>query len=116
MNPNCIERRDSVVALQALQLTNSGMVHELAEQFARRVSDEVGADPVKQVERVYLIALSRLPGDWEKQVGIEALQKLSASWAVTPCGSEDPGHAAGQKALITYCHAIMNSAGFLYVD
>ena len=27
-----------------------------------------------------------------------------------------PREAAAQKALTTYCHAIMNSAGFLYVD
>ena len=35
MNPNCIERRDSTVAPQALHLMNNGMVRELAEHFAR---------------------------------------------------------------------------------
>ena len=37
MNPNCIERRDSTVAPQALHLMNNGMVQQLAEQFAQRV-------------------------------------------------------------------------------
>jgi len=40
MNPNCLERRDSTVAPQALHLMNNGMVDQLAEQFAQRVSRE----------------------------------------------------------------------------
>src|SRR5207253_2440040 len=66
MNPNCIERRGSTVAPQALYLMNNGMVYQLAEHFARRVCREAGADPAKQVERAYWIALSRPPGEEEK--------------------------------------------------
>ena len=61
MNPNCIARRDSTVAPQALYLLNNGMVEELAAQFARRIRREAGADLARQIERVYLVALSRLP-------------------------------------------------------
>ena len=66
-NPNCIERRDSTVAPQALYLMNNGMVRQLAEQFARRVIREAGTDPAKQIDRVYRIALSRPPTDEEEQ-------------------------------------------------
>jgi hypothetical protein len=52
------------------------------------------------VERVYLIALGRSPGAAEKELGLEALRRLGD----------------GQKALARYCHAVMNSAAFLYVD
>ena len=38
MNPNCSERRNSTVVVQALHLMNSGMIQNLAEDFARRVS------------------------------------------------------------------------------
>jgi len=34
MNPNCTERRDSTVVLQALHLMNNGMVYELSESLA----------------------------------------------------------------------------------
>jgi mono/diheme cytochrome c family protein len=44
MNPNCVERRDSTVAPQALHLLNNGAVHNLAEHFARRVHREAGTD------------------------------------------------------------------------
>ena len=110
MNPNCLERRDSIVAPQALHLMNNGMVHRLAAAFAERVTREAGADPAKQVERAYWIALSRPPLEEERNVGLDALRKLTDGWAKT--GRE----TASAKALATYCHAIINSAGFLYVD
>ncbi len=102
MNPNCLERRNSTVAPQALHLLNNGMVQQLAEQFARRVRKEVGDDPARQVERVYLIALSRLPGEEEKRLGLEALSRFRV--------------LAADKALTAYCPAVVNSAAFLYVD
>lgn len=117
MNPNCLERRDSTVATQALHLMNNGMVQQLAEAFAHRVKREVGAEPSTQVERVYLIALARLPSDDEKQVGLEYLHKLTQQWtdALTGAGKVNQ-ETARHKALATYCHAIMNSASFMYVD
>jgi hypothetical protein len=117
MNPNCLERRDSTVAPQALYLMNNPMVQELAEHFARRVSREAGMDPSKQVERVYWIALSRPPDAEEKAIGADALERLAKKWAGhLPTGGKATSDVAKQKALTTYCHAIMNSAGVLYVD
>jgi hypothetical protein len=110
MNPNCLERRESTVAPQALYLMNNGTIQKLAEEFAARVSREAGADPASQVERVYLIALGRPPDDEEKEAGVAALKRLARSWAGHETG------AAAAKGLTTYCHAIMNSAAFLYVD
>jgi hypothetical protein len=111
MNPNCIERRHSTVAPQALQLMNNGMVLRLAEEFARRVQKEAGKDAAKQVECVHLIALSRLPSDEEMQVGVKALERLTERWAERGDAREAP-----LRSLTTYCHAIVNSAAFLYVD
>jgi hypothetical protein len=117
MNPNCLERRDSTVAPQALYLMNNRMVHDLAEQLARRVRREAGSDPAKQIDRTYLIALSRHPSDEEKQVGLRALGKLADEWARQPAVPGKPDkEAAGLKALTTFCHAVVNSASFLYVD
>jgi len=112
MNPNCVERRDSTVAPQALHLMNNGTVQRLAEDFARRVRREAGTEPAKQVERAYAIALSRTPSEREKQLGLSALAGLSSTWS-----KQFPNHEeASLRALTTYCHAILNSAAFLYVD
>ncbi|MCI0705221.1 MAG: PSD1 and planctomycete cytochrome C domain-containing protein [Planctomycetia bacterium] len=117
LNPNCVERRDSTVAPQALYLMNNGMVEQLAAEFAKRVRREAGGYPARQVNAVYLIALSRLPTTEEKKLGIEALEKLADEWEkqLTATGKPDRD-SAELKALATYCHAILNSAAFLYVD
>ncbi len=116
MNPNCVERRDSLVAPQALHLMNNGMVFELAEHFAQRVLRDVGnaaaEDFARQVDEVYWIALSRGPSDDELEIGIEALNQLATNWSKTITDAE----SVRVKALSAYCHAIMNSAGFLYID
>jgi hypothetical protein len=104
MNPNCLGRRESTVATQALYLMNNGMVQRLAEDFAARVSREAGADPAARVERLYLIALGRPPTGDEKKLGVEALGRFADAWSDR------------EKALTSYCHAVMNSAAFLYVD
>jgi hypothetical protein len=106
MNPNCLERRNSTVAPQALHLMNNGMVQQLAECFARRVRKEAADDPPRQVERVYLISLSRHPSAEEKRIACDALARFAKEW----------GKDSQQKALATFCHAIMNSAAFVYVD
>src|SRR5207302_1387196 len=81
MNPNCVERRDSTVAPQALHLMNNGTVHELAEHFSRRVNREAGTEPAKRVELVYLIALSRHPSADETRIGVDILARLAEQWA-----------------------------------
>jgi hypothetical protein len=117
MNPNCSERRESTVAPQALHLLNNGMVRQLADHFAQRVSREAGGDAARQVESVYWIAFCRLPTDEEKRLGVEALHQLAEQWGKTPTGAgKKELETAPLQALKTYCHAIVNSAGFLYVD
>jgi mono/diheme cytochrome c family protein len=116
LNPNCLGRRESTVAPQALYLMNNGMVQRLAEDFAERVRREAGTDPSSQVERVYLIALGRPPSAEEKKIGVEALRQLADAWINQSAAGKSDRDAAGLKALASYCHACVNSAAFLYVD
>jgi hypothetical protein len=112
MNPNCVARRDSTVALQALHLLNNGLVLTLAADFARRVPKEAGAEPASQVEWIYLAALCRPPSPDEKEAGVTALSRLTEVWTKRLPRPDE----ATAKALTTYCHALLNSAAFLYVD
>ena len=46
-----------------------------------------------------------------------ALRTLADGWERHLAAAGKPDReAAGRKALTTFCHALMNSAGFLYVD
>ena len=118
-NPNCLKREHSTVATQALQLMNSQLVSESAGYFAGRVMDAVGEDPGKQVEWVYLTALSRRPSDEEREVGRKAIESLKRYWLehleqeVPP----EPKRAKARwSALGTFCYTILNSPGFIYID
>jgi hypothetical protein len=95
MTPNCVERIDSTVATQALHLMNNGMIDDLADAFAKRITKEAGIEAKDQVEQLFWMALSRPPSEQERKASMEALTKLSLS---------------------RLCHTIFNSAAFLYID
>ena len=96
---------------------NNGMIHQLAEQFARRVQREAGADPGRQIEWAYAAALSRPPTDEERGIARAELKKLTGQWTKHLAGTGKPDkEQAAIQALATLCHAILNSAEFLYVD
>ena len=112
MNPNCVERPKSTVAPQALHLLNNGMVRELALAFAERIEEEVPTGREKQIGRIYQTALSRPPSEEETQFALETLNQLTEEWQSL---LKDESKAK-TRALANYCHVIMNSAGFLFVD
>ncbi len=117
MNPNCLERSESIVAPQALQLLNDPVMAELAGGFAQRVRSEVGSDPRQQVERAFWIALGRAPSHAEWIAGATVLTQLTAAWEdsrATRSAGLSP--VVETRALTTLCHSLMNSAEFLYVD
>jgi hypothetical protein len=101
LNPACLERSRSSVATQALGLLNDGMVRTLADAFAARVEKEAGDDPAHQIEQAYWVALSRPPSPEEKTASLGSLAELKR---VAGAGQAD------HKALVKFCHMIMNSA------
>jgi mono/diheme cytochrome c family protein len=115
MSPNCVERPESTVSLQALYLMNNGMVRQLADSLASRVRHEAGADPQKEVESVYWIALSRPPGAEERKDSLDALGKLR-KLEKNASGGSVTDEIADQRALAKLCHTVFNSASFIYID
>lgn len=122
MNPNCTRRGESIVATQALHLLNNAQVLHLAERFAERIRREAGDDPQAQVERAYLVAFARPPNDEERAAAVESLQGLRAAWqedltAQSPAADAAAiSNQAAAAALAGYCHALLNSAAFVFVD
>ncbi|MDG2222360.1 MAG: PSD1 and planctomycete cytochrome C domain-containing protein [Rubripirellula sp.] len=107
MGPNCLTRSISNTSPQSLLLMNNEHVWHLARSLAKRVREQVGKEGtrVDLVNGVYQRALTRLPTDREISLGSEMLQVLA---------QDGPGNM--DQALEAYCHAILNSANFLYVD
>jgi len=113
MSPNCIQRPISIVAPQALHLLNNKSIRELADRFAERVEREVGENVRLQATRVFRIALGRAPNHEEQAACVEVLQRLRREWAGK---LKNDQAAAGRRALGNLCHAVMNSAAFMYID
>ncbi|MEO2035420.1 MAG: PSD1 and planctomycete cytochrome C domain-containing protein, partial [Planctomycetaceae bacterium] len=80
LNPNCIERRDSIVAPQALHLLNNKRVHEFSRFFAARIRREAGDDPAAQIEQAWLVACGRHPTDDEREMMLTSLSELTSEW------------------------------------
>jgi hypothetical protein len=111
LNPACLSRTQSNVAPQALHLLNNATVYALAGDFASRVEKEAGSDLRRQIEQAYWIALSRAPRAEEMRVASDDLLKLKQAAA-----KEAKGADAEHEALTAFCHTILNSAAFLYID
>jgi hypothetical protein len=116
MGPNCLQRGESIVAPQALHLLNDAAVHGWARQFAERVWREAAGTTLDRVTHVHRIAFGREPCSEELDVALDALRQLEQEWstklAATAHAADDPAI----QALTNYCHAIINSAAFSYID
>lgn len=131
MGPNCVERPISTVAPQALHLMNGKFVRELSTSFARHVRQVAGDDPALQVREIYRRAYSRNPEDAEMQIALLALEQLATAWK-EKSQAESSANAGGEgtatnsheslesvarmKSLESFCHAVLNSAEFLWID
>lgn len=69
------QRNVSTVPTQSLMLLNDDLVRRQAKLLADRVKETAGADPAKQVDLAYRIALARPPDQKELAAGLEVIQK-----------------------------------------
>jgi hypothetical protein len=106
---SCPKRYVSTVPLQSLYLLNNRFVLERARVFARRVFDQAGADPDRQIETAFSRALGRPPDDTERDTSRRFLAESSRDG-----GAAD---AAGPPAgLVLFCQALLNLNEFVYIE
>lgn len=137
MNPNCVQRTISTVVSQPLYLLNSAMIHSLSRDFARRIHTQAGSDQAEQIRLATLAIWGRSPTPLELETGLAALEQLRSEWVqraahqspppadensdATPDADSDgesslAARDADFSAFADYCHVLINSAAFLYVD
>ena len=119
---SCPKRTTTTVPTQALQLLNSPFVDRQAAIFADRVRNEAGRDPSRQIERTFLLSLSRPPGPAESLESLAFLRRQQSYHArhnqtlieegVDPAEIRPPTKAA----LVDLCHAMFNLSEFVYVN
>ncbi|MDA1052266.1 MAG: DUF1553 domain-containing protein [Planctomycetota bacterium] len=116
MGPNCLRRGESIVAPQALHLLNDATVYGWSRQFAERAWQEADSDASARITHIHRLAFGREPDEEELAVATDTLRQLEQTWLTKLDGTSDAADEAGVRALTNYCHAIMNSAAFSYID
>ena len=74
---SCPRRESSTHAPQALELLNGDLANQQAEVFAKRLADEAGADPRKQVDLADRLVAGRPPQIKEMQQSVAFLKTQS---------------------------------------
>ncbi|MFN0018663.1 MAG: PSD1 and planctomycete cytochrome C domain-containing protein [Pirellulaceae bacterium] len=116
MNPNCLQRSESLVSTQALHLMNDASVRALTEKLAEQILGETVGGGYTEPERLYWIVLSRPPSAAEHELLTASLEKLTIAWEQELAATGLDKSSARRLALATACHTLLNSADFLYVD
>jgi hypothetical protein len=116
MNPNCLQRSESLVSTQALHLMNDASVRALSEKLAEQILRETVGGGWSETERLYWIVLNRPPIDAEQQLLTTSLDKLTIAWEQELATTGQEKSQARKRALATVCHTLLNSADFLYID
>ena len=88
-------RTQSITPLQSLSLLNSPFANRQAELFAERIRQEAGPETAAQIDRSFLLALSRPPSFQERQHLIQF---------------------ANQHGLQQVCRVLFNASEFLYLQ
>jgi hypothetical protein len=118
MEPNCTSRSASTVSPQSLMLMNSEFVLTRAKQFAERVRQEAGEDVAAQIKFAWQLAFAATPHDEELAEAVSFVQEQTQHFAANPPPeTKDKQNAdlAGE-ALASFCHALLSSNRFLYID
>ena len=112
MQTNCNQRMNSVSPLQSLTLMNDDFVVENADALARRVARISNGKPEEQIEKAYLLALSRKPSREEAQIARAHLARQEELYLKSNAAPEQ----AGKEALESFCHLLFLTNEFLYID
>jgi hypothetical protein len=122
---SCPRRYATITPTQPLALMNDELVMEWARALAGRVLNDSGLSTDQQIERAYRLALSRSPRPEESRLVLDFLTRQTTLLAdrlakneqvflppSVPNGME-PARAA---AFVDFCHTLMNSNEFIYMN
>lgn len=99
------ERNVTTTPTRALLMINRNESLSHAADFARRVQRDAGNERSRQILLAYQLAFGRSPNDVEIQPALGFLNQQAARNA-----------AAASNVLADFCHALLNSNEFLYLD
>jgi hypothetical protein len=122
---SCGRRMQTTTAPQALVMMNSRQVLEAAQSFAGRVLAQAGADRKAQIDAAYRLAFSRRPDPTERDTALSFLashkpildeRRAANEPLALPSSHAEDLDSAEAAALVDFCHMLLNSNEFVYVN
>jgi len=114
MSPNCTQRNFSTVAPQALLMMNSRFALDHASVLAQRVAAKAPQDLQQQARHGWRLCFAQEPSTAQSRAAVEFLQQQRAHFEQNPIADKKTTPASA--ALASYCHALVSSNRFLYID
>jgi hypothetical protein len=121
---SCARRYATVNPGQPLALMNDEMVLEWSRSLAARVLNDSGLAPEQQVDRAFRTVFDRQPNEEERRAVLEFLDRQAGviearmAQANAPMPSHVPASMppARAAAFVEFCHALLNSNEFVYMN
>jgi hypothetical protein len=105
-------RNTTTSPTQSLLMINGEWTLQRASHLAERVQKEIPGGDDSQIRQAYRIVYARDPSEAEMRRGQEFLAQVRTRNEATLT----PGAVTPDPALVDYCHVLLNSNEFLYVD
>jgi hypothetical protein len=112
MPVNCTQRTNSATVLQSLAILNSEFLFSQSEKMATRISEMAGLEIEPRVKVGFQIVFARQPTESELAKSLAFLNEQEQGFV----SNETPVEKARQMALANFCHMLLSSNEFLYVE
>jgi hypothetical protein len=122
---SCARRNVTTSPLQALTMLNDRVSLEWAENFAGRVLEAAGNDEAEQIRAAYELAFARMPKADEtamvkrffvEHAKIVKERVVEEEPVALPANFPIEGDKVSGATLVDFCHALLNSNEFVYLN
>jgi hypothetical protein len=118
MHNSCARRLTTTTAPQALLLLNGDFALENADRLAGTLREQFGTNETSIIRHAYRLAWGRAACEDEIQLGLRFLSNQADALLARehPAGVRKDRGAARSAALADFCHALLNTNEFLFID
>jgi len=119
MTPNCTARNASTVATQSLMLMNSDFVVEHSAQFAQRIQGQAPDGLRQQLALAWQWAYGDRPREddlRDAEAFVSEMEAMLTEGKSADNAKDKSAASVRQQALAHFCHALLSSNQFLYID
>jgi hypothetical protein len=114
---SCTQRAPTTVPLQSLKLLNSAFVRDRAEALAKRTAADSSRNNQQRIESAFLLTCGRAPTVAEHASAKKFLTEQPAKYRdANGSDSKSQQKDPSELAWIDFCHMLLSSNAFLYIN